>query len=87
MFKFVCFFSHSDGSSQNLGGCLRDFRNKPFPVRVKIEYYNRVLSVKVNNGLTNNQNDFELCMSASNIILPPAGYIGISAATGGLAGM
>lgn len=29
----------SDGSNQQLGGCLRDFRNKPFPVRAKIEYY------------------------------------------------
>nr|KAI8752121.1 protein ERGIC-53-like [Biomphalaria glabrata] len=74
-----------DGSQQNLGGCLRDFRNKPFPVRVKIEYYNQILTVRVHNGLTNNQNDFEICMSASNVVLPTSGYIGISAATGGLA--
>ncbi|KAH9523488.1 Protein ERGIC-53, partial [Bulinus truncatus] len=74
-----------DGSQQNLGGCLRDFRNKPFPVRVKIEYYNQLLTVRVHNGLTNNQNDFEICMSASNVVLPTSGYIGISAATGGLA--
>ncbi|XP_059173624.1 protein ERGIC-53-like isoform X2 [Physella acuta] len=76
---------HSDGSTQNLGGCLRDFRNKPFPVRVKIEYYNQLLTVRVHNGLTNNQNDFEICMSVANVVLPESGYIGISAATGGLA--
>ena len=28
-----------DGSTQQLAGCLRDFRNKPFPVRAKIEFY------------------------------------------------
>ena len=38
--------SFSDGSSQQLGGCLRDFRNKPFPVRVKIEYYKKALTVQ-----------------------------------------
>lgn len=37
--------SYSDGINQQLGGCMRDFRNKPFPVRTKIEYYNRVLTV------------------------------------------
>ncbi|CAL1538589.1 unnamed protein product [Lymnaea stagnalis] len=81
----IAYDHHNDGSTQNLGGCLRDFRNKPFPVRVKIEYYNQILTVRVHNGLTNNQNDFEICMSASNVVLPASGYIGISAATGGLA--
>lgn len=27
----------ADGSDQQLAGCLRDFRNKPYPVRAKIE--------------------------------------------------
>ncbi|XP_025083131.1 protein ERGIC-53-like isoform X1 [Pomacea canaliculata] len=75
----------SDGSSQQLGGCLRDFRNKPFPVRVRIEYYKQALTVMVNNGLSNKPDDFELCMRAVNVILPPSGYLGVSAATGGLA--
>ena len=44
------------------------------------------LQVRVNNGLTNNANEYEICFSASNVILPTSGYIGISAATGGLAG-
>ena len=36
-----------DGSTQQLAGCLRDFRNKPFPVRAKIEYYQNTLTVRV----------------------------------------
>ncbi len=35
----------NDGSTQQLAGCLRDFRNKPFPVRTKVMYYKNVLSV------------------------------------------
>ena len=43
-----------DGTDQQLAGCLRDFRNKPFPVRAKIEYYNHKLSLLFHNGNTNN---------------------------------
>ncbi|XP_048750391.2 protein ERGIC-53-like [Ostrea edulis] len=75
----------SDGSTQQIGGCLRDFRNKPYPVRVKVEYYNKILTVFVNNGLTNNKDDFELCLRQENVNLPDSGYFGITAATGGLA--
>ena len=35
-----------DGSTQQLAGCLRDFRNKPFPVKAKIEYFRNVLTVR-----------------------------------------
>jgi len=38
-----CLFS--DGSTQQLSGCLRDFRNKPFATRAKIEYYMNTLTV------------------------------------------
>ena len=34
-----------DGSTQQLAGCLRDFRNKPFPVRARITYYQNKLTV------------------------------------------
>ena len=34
-----------DGINQQIGGCLKDFRNKPFPVRAKIEYYKKALTV------------------------------------------
>lgn len=35
----------NDGTTQQLAGCLRDFRNKPFPVKAKIEYFKNVLTV------------------------------------------
>lgn len=36
-----------DGQDLQLGGCLRDFRNRPNPVRLKIRYYEKVLTVSV----------------------------------------
>lgn len=77
---------HRDGLNQQIGGCLRDFRNKPFPVALKIEYYKRVLTVYYHNGLKNNDKTYqEICARVENIDLPKNGYFGVSAATGGLA--
>lgn len=45
LYDVSCFVS-SDGSTQALGTCLRDFRNKPYPVRAKITYYKRTLTVR-----------------------------------------
>ncbi|KAL0809885.1 hypothetical protein ABMA28_011364 [Loxostege sticticalis] len=79
-------FDHkSDGSQQLLSGCLRDFRNKPFPPRARVEYYLNTLTVYFHNGMTNNEADYELCFRAENVVLPRGGYFGLSAATGGLA--
>jgi len=40
-------FDHSnDGTVQQLGGCTRDYRNKPYPVKLKIEYRNKALTVR-----------------------------------------
>jgi len=79
-------FDHqNDGSTQQLAGCLRDFRNKPFPVRAKIEYFRNTLTVLFHNGMSNNDKDFEMCVRAENVVLPKTGYFGVSAATGGLA--
>ena len=75
----------TDGTQQILTGCQRDFRNKPFPVHVKVEYSKNVLTVSMTDGLTA-QHRFELCMRAENIFLPRNGYFGVSAATGALAG-
>lgn len=75
----------SDGSQQQMAGCLRDFRNKPFPVRARIEYYNNVLTVMFHSGNSNNDDEYELCLRAENVHLPLHGHFGISAATGGLA--
>ena len=76
---------NSDGINQQLQGCLRDFRNKPFPARAKIEYYKNVLTVMFHSGNTNNDNDYELCLRHENVYLSQNGYFGLSAATGGLA--
>lgn len=35
--------------------------------------------------MTNNNDDYEMCLRAENVILPKNGYFGISSATGGLA--
>lgn len=75
----------SDGGSHILAGCLKDFRNKPYPTRARIEYHNNVLTILFHNGMTTNQEDFELCLRAENVVLPKNGYFGVSAATGGLA--
>ncbi|TRY68820.1 hypothetical protein TCAL_12897 [Tigriopus californicus] len=75
----------NDGSTQQLAGCLRDFRNKPFPVKAKIEYFNNILTVLFHNGMSNNDRDYEVCLRVENVILPKYGYFGVSAATGGLA--
>ena len=76
----------NDGTTQQLAGCLRDFRNKPFPVRAKIEYYKNVLTLHFHSGMSNNERDFELCIRKEGVHLPKNGFFGISAATGGLAG-
>ena len=44
LFEFVT--QHSDGKDQHIGGCLRDFRNRPHPVRVRVRYYQNVLTVR-----------------------------------------
>ncbi|KAK2589071.1 hypothetical protein KPH14_001906 [Odynerus spinipes] len=79
-------FDHAnDGTTQLLAGCLRDFRNKPFATRARIEYYKNVLTLLFHSGMTNNEQDYEACFRAENVFLPEHGYFGISAATGGLA--
>lgn len=74
-----------DGITQQAGGCLRDFRNKPFPVHIKIEYYQRILTVYYQSGLNNDLTTYEICTRVENIDLPKNGVFGVSAATGGLA--
>nr|XP_057920295.1 protein ERGIC-53 [Doryrhamphus excisus] len=79
-------FDHqNDGSTQALGTCLRDFRNKPYPVRAKLTYYQKTLTVMINNGFTPDKDDYEFCAKVDNMVIPPEGFFGISAATGGLA--
>ena len=37
--------------------------------------------------MSNNEKDFEVCMNVENVHLPKSGFFGVSAATGGLAGL
>ncbi|CAF0758918.1 unnamed protein product [Didymodactylos carnosus] len=74
-----------DGTDQIQGSCIRDFRNKPLPIRLKIEFFNNVLTLYINNGLTQDDNAFEFCTRVEQPNLPKSGYLGVSAATGGLA--
>ncbi|XP_071942901.1 protein ERGIC-53-like [Antedon mediterranea] len=76
---------NTDGLTQQIGGCLRDFRNRPYAVRVKIEYYKKSLTVSFHSGMSNSDADYEPCFTAGNIELPKNGYFGVTAATGGLA--
>lgn len=41
----------------------------------------------INNGFTPDKEDYELCTKVDNMIIPTEGFFGISAATGGLAGI
>ncbi|XP_031433848.1 protein ERGIC-53 [Clupea harengus] len=75
----------NDGSTQALGTCLRDFRNKPYPVRAKITYYQKTLTIMINNGFTPDKDDYEFCARVENMVIPAEGFFGLSAATGGLA--
>ncbi|XP_044513726.1 protein ERGIC-53 [Gracilinanus agilis] len=75
----------NDGANQALSSCQRDFRNKPYPVRAKITYYQKTLTVMINNGFTPDKDDYELCAKVENMVIPAQGHFGISAATGGLA--
>jgi mannose-binding lectin 1 len=76
---------HHDGSSQIQGSCIRDFRNKPMPIRLKIEYINQALTIYINNGISQDDNAFEFCTRVERAQLPKVGYLGVTAATGALA--
>lgn len=85
MFWVPSNLSCSDGTTQLASGCLRDFRNKPFPTKARIEYYKNTLTLLFNNGMTNDDQNYEMCFRIEKIQLPKNGYFGVSAATGGLA--
>ncbi|XP_019738351.1 protein ERGIC-53 [Hippocampus comes] len=74
-----------DGSTQALGTCLRDFRNKPYPIRAKVTYYKKTLTVMISNGFTADKDDYEFCTKVDNMIIPAEGFFGLSAATGTVA--
>lgn len=76
---------HRDGINQQIGGCLRDFRNKPFPINIKVEYYKKALTIYYHDGLNSDLTNFEICTRIENVELPKNGHFGVTAETGGLA--
>ncbi|KAJ1373744.1 hypothetical protein KIN20_036240 [Parelaphostrongylus tenuis] len=78
-------YNHAtDGSQQVLSSCQRDFRNKPYPVRLRIEFLKNVLTIMVDDGMQPTPT-YEACIRIENVQLPKNGHFGVSAATGGLA--
>ncbi|KAM5291739.1 protein ERGIC-53-like [Ctenodactylus gundi] len=73
-----------DGASQMLGSCHRDFRNRPYPLRVRITYWRQRLRVTLSSGLTPSDPD-EVCVNVGPLLLAPGGFFGVSAATSTLA--
>ncbi|XP_058521252.1 protein ERGIC-53-like [Ochotona princeps] len=73
-----------DGASRVLGLCHRNFRNWPFPFRVRITYWEQRLRVSSNSGLTPYDPE-EFCVDVGPLLLPSGGFFGVSAATGTLA--
>ena len=73
-----------DGGKQVLAGCQFDFRNKPFPTRLRIRYYQKELTVWFSGGLTQ-EPQFDICLTHKGIDVPGEKFLGVSAATGGLA--
>ncbi|KAI9335996.1 legume-like lectin family-domain-containing protein [Obelidium mucronatum] len=63
-----------------LGNCLRDYRNTPHPVWVRVTYKNRQL--RVDFDLYKDGYQFVECFRAKNVDLPTGYYFGVSASTG-----
>lgn len=64
---------------------MRDFRNKPFPINIKVEYYKKALTIYYHDGLNSDLTNFEICTRIENVELPKNGHFGVTAETGGLA--
>lgn len=74
----------NDGLNEQNGGCMMDFRNRPFPVKIRVIYSPNELSVYHSSG-NFEEDDFQHCATVTDVHLPPNGFFGVSAATGGLA--
>lgn len=79
-------FDHSgDGLMQEVGSCMKDFRNKPNPVKLRIVYLRGTLEVWVHDGMSSLADDYQLCLKTETTTnIPLEGYFGVTAATGGL---
>ncbi|XP_063099409.1 protein ERGIC-53-like isoform X6 [Cavia porcellus] len=75
-----------NGGSRVLGSCHWDFRNRPYPFRARITYWQQRLRVSLSSGFTPNDPE-DICIDVGPLLLTPGGYFGVSAATGALAGL
>ncbi|PAA71178.1 hypothetical protein BOX15_Mlig025816g1 [Macrostomum lignano] len=84
--KALAWSHDTDGLDQDIGHCLRNYRNRPFPVRLRLQYLNKRLTLHVNNGVASedSESDYELCFEKDNVELPGKGYFGVTASTGGV---
>ncbi|XP_003372617.1 putative legume lectins beta domain protein [Trichinella spiralis] len=79
-------FDHAnDGRSVARGGCQLNYRNRHGPTKAKIEYKQNKLIVGITDGLSF-YSPYQDCIILDNVQLPPNGFFGLSAATGGVAG-
>ena len=75
-------YDHSaDGGDQVLAGCQYDFRNKPYPSRLKFQYHNDKISLWYSAGITQ-EPEYELCLTHTYSNMPSSKFLGLSAATG-----
>ncbi|KAG0235885.1 hypothetical protein BGW42_004531 [Actinomortierella wolfii] len=63
--------------TSSFAGCLRDYKNSPVPVVVKVSYYGKTLKVAVDT-LTKGRN-FITCFEQKDVDLPVGYYFGFSA--------
>ena len=80
-------YDYKDGVTGQVGSCELDFRNKEDPTWARVKYVQETnrLQVWSNAGKVGRRDeDFKLCFQADNVVLPPSGYIGFSAHTGGV---
>ena len=68
---------HDDGANQLQASCRRDYRNKVYPVKIKLIYRNNQLVVLYDQGLTDFE-DYEVCAKINDVKLPKFGYFGVS---------
>ncbi|KAJ3073401.1 hypothetical protein HDU98_001585 [Podochytrium sp. JEL0797] len=70
----------SPAANEMAGSCMRDYRNTPHPVWVRVTYKKRQLRVDVD--LYKDGYQFVECFRAKDIDLPAGYYFGLSASTG-----
>jgi hypothetical protein len=75
------FDHHTDGQEFSIGGSHKQILNTQQPVQARVTYDRKTLEVMVKIE----DNDWETCFKVPDVHLPKTGYIGFTAATGGLA--